>query len=250
MSDFWKTPATFMLERGSGYKAFSLFGPVHLAELGVGAAFLVLCCFGFARLGKAGRRRALVLLTAVMLADEVVKYLGSICTGQWIWSYLPLHLCSINIFVCLYNTLTDRRWPKEVLYLLGLPGALIALLSPGWQAAPVWNLMHLHSVTIHLFLMLYPLLLLVDGYRPDPKYLPGVLGFLIGAAIPIYFLNKVLGTNFFFINGTDNNALASLLAGIFGADRYLLGYPLILAAVIALMYAPWLLAGRRRKTAK
>ena len=60
----------------------------------------------------------------------------------------------------------------------------------------VISLLALLSSTIHLFLMLYPLLLLVDGYRPDPKYLPGVLGFLIGAAIPIYFLNKVCPNQF------------------------------------------------------
>jgi len=63
--------------------------------------------------------------------DEAALLLGMELTGQWNWSYLPLHLCSINVFVCLYNTLTDRNWCKEELYALCIPGAMLALLLTG-----------------------------------------------------------------------------------------------------------------------
>ena len=52
-------------------------------------------------------------------------------------------LCSINVFVCLYNTLTDRSWCKEELYALCIPGAALALLCPSWRAVPGLSLIHI-----------------------------------------------------------------------------------------------------------
>ena len=52
----------------------------------------------------------------------------------------------------------------------------------------------------HALLVLYPTLLVVGGYRPSPRRIPQVLAFLFGSALPIYFLNKPLGTNFYFLN--------------------------------------------------
>ena len=128
-SPFWYTVDTMQALHGYDYHAFELFGPVHLFWLGL-CAFL--CAGGsvlFCRLGPAGRQRVLRVLTLLLLADELLKDVSSLATGQFVWAFLPFHLCSINLFVCVWYALRPHPLAAEVLYALCLPGALAALLS-------------------------------------------------------------------------------------------------------------------------
>ena len=146
-------------------------------------------------------------------------------TGQWNWSYLPLHLCSINVFVCLYNTLFDQNWCKEELYALCIPGAALALLCPSWLDVPSWwTLINLPSVS----------------------RVPQVLAFLFGSALPIYFLNKPLCTNFYFLNNPYGNVITTAFTNLLGEKYYILGFLPAIAAALALMYLPWVAAARRK----
>lgn len=216
MSDFWKSYDITAAEYGAGYECYPLFGTVHLIELALSALFLLCMVWWYRRSTPRTRRHILVGVTAALLADEAALLLGMACTGQWNWSYLPLHLCSINVFVCLYNTLTDRSWCKEELYALCIPGAALALLCPSWRDVPGWfTLINLHSVSIHALLVLYPVLLVAGGYRPSVRR-PQVLAFLFGSALPIYFLNKPLHTNFYFLNNPYGNVITSTFTAWFG----------------------------------
>ena len=190
---------------------------------------------------------AFTLVSALVLLPFAALLLGMACTGQWNWSYLPLHLCSINVFVCLYNTLTDRSWCKEELYALCIPGAALALLCPSWRDVPGWfTLINLHSVSIHALLVLYPVLLVAGGYRPSVRRVPQVLAFLFGSALPIYFLNKPLHTNFYFLNNPYGNIITSTFTAWFGEKFYILGFLPAIALALVLMYAPWAAAGKKR----
>ena len=79
------------------------------------------------------------------------------------------------------------------------------MLSPSWQRLPVWNLLHLLSYSIHVLLILYPVLLLAGGFRPQVHRIRWVLAFLCATATPIFFLNRMLKTNFFFLNDPQGN---------------------------------------------
>lgn len=244
MSTFWKSVLTMQAENGGSYTAFPLFGTVHLGELSVSALLILLVCLWYRKAGARTRRGILVAITALMLADELLKYIIMLATDQWSWAYLPLHLCSINLFVCLYCTLTDKTWCKEELYALCIPGAAIALLCPGWQAVPLWNIMHLHSLSVHVMLLLYPLLLLVGGFRPQARRAPQALAFLFGTAFPIYFLNKALDTNFYFLNEPYSNVITIWFTQLFGEKYYIVGFLPAVLLVMCLMYLPWILARR------
>ena len=190
-------------------------------------------------------------LFGFMLFGIVFLLLGMALTGQWNWSYLPLHLCSINVFVCLYNTLTDQNWCKEELYALCIPGAALALLCPSWLDVPSWwTLINLHSISIHALLVLYPVLLVVRGYRPSARRAPQVLAFLFGSALPIYFLNKPLNTNFYFLNNPYGNVITSAFTRLLGEKYYILGFLPAIAVALCLMYLPWVVADARHKKRK
>ncbi|MBR2809682.1 MAG: YwaF family protein, partial [Erysipelotrichaceae bacterium] len=124
-------------------------------------------------------------------------------------------------------------------------GALAALIIPIWTNEPLWNFMHLHSVSVHAALVLYPVLLIADGFKPDFRNLPKVMLGLIVFLIPVYFLNRVLRTNFFFVNDSDGNVLSKVFAKILGEKLFVLGYLPVLLIVFAILYLPFAL----RKTA-
>ena len=127
---FWDTVDTI----GEGF-GFSLFGARHLATLALYIGFAALSCKLYKAADEKKRAQLRGLFAVLLLADEAFKQIGLQIGGNFNWDYLPLHLCSINVFVCLYNTLTDRSWCKEELYALCIPGAALALLCPSWRRA-------------------------------------------------------------------------------------------------------------------
>ena len=136
--------------------------------------------------------------------------------------------------------------------LVGVTAALLVdeaalLLCPSWRDVPGWfTLINLHSVSIHALLVLYPVLLVAGGYRPSARRVPQVLAFLFGSALPIYFLNKPLHTNFYFLNNPYGNIITSTFTAWFGEKFYILGFLPAIALALVLMYAPWVV-GKRKK---
>ena len=90
------------------YLAFRHFDGTHIALLALAGVIIFCAVLVFKRLSTAGRNRFLTVLTVLLLLDELAKYAIAIGTNDWHWGYLPLHLCSINIFVCLAYTLTKK----------------------------------------------------------------------------------------------------------------------------------------------
>ena len=232
-----------------GYLAFHHFDSTHIALLALAAVIIFCAVLIFRRLSTAGRNRFFAVLTVLLLLDEFAKYAIAIGTNSWSWSYLPLHLCSINIFVCLAYTLTKKDLLAEFLYSLCLPGAVVALIVPTWNDLPILNGMLLHSASVHIMLVMYPVLVLANGFCPSFRRLPKILCMLAAVAVPIYFVNKWLGTNFFFLARTENNPVLEMLAAVFGEKYFFLGLPLLLIIVWTLMYIPWALAARKKAKA-
>lgn len=246
MSEFWYTSQTMRALKGANYRSFELFSPTHLFWLFVLAVCIVLSLTVFKKLDDQKKRKVYVVITVLMLADEIFKYIVTLATGQFEWQFLPFHLCSVNLFVCLWHTLKPNQTAKEILYSMSIPGAAIALLTPAWMPLPLANFMHLHSATVHILLFMYPFLLLVDGFRPNIKNLPKVALFAFGVAALDLFLNKIWGTNFMFLSRTDNNPMLNLIADVCG-DYYRLGLVVLVFIVWILLYLPWTLTAGRRK---
>lgn len=136
MEDFWKSVQTIQAERGADYRAFSLFSATHWAELLGAAAVIFLCAVIYYRCREVTRHQILRAVFVLMLADEFMKQAVLLYTGQWNMTYLPLHLCSINIFVCWYDAIHQSRWSKEILYAALYSGSSGRNVEPLMAAAP------------------------------------------------------------------------------------------------------------------
>ena len=76
-----------------------------------------------------------------------------------------------------------------------------------------------------------------------------MLAFLFGSALPIYFLNKSLNTNFYFLNNPYGNIITSTFTALLGEKYYILGFLPATALALFLMYLPWAADYKKKKQA-
>ncbi len=225
---------------GLGMGSYSIGHFLWLALLAVLILFLGR---RYRSMAEAGRKRTRHAIAALVAADELMKDIAMPLTGQWEWEFLPLHLCSISVFIVIIHSLTSSRILAEYLYAITLPTASMAMAFPDWTGAlPFVNLMCFHSFSIHLLLVLYPALLLWGGFRPSWRYLRVIIPIvLLMASIMHFLVNDALGTNFFFVNGGgDGNPLTFL------EDRIGWWYLLALPAIAAICWLPMYLIPARK----
>lgn len=127
MSEFWYTSQTMRAMKGETYRSFELFSPTHLFWLALLAICIVLSLTVYRKMDEKKKRKVYVVMTVLMLADEIFKYVVTLATGQFEWQFLPFHLCSVNLFVCLWHTLHPNRTAKEILYAMSLVHVLVVL---------------------------------------------------------------------------------------------------------------------------
>ena len=233
------------LPDGVGFQAFGL---THLLWLLGGFALWVAGCVFYRRLSAQGKKRTLQILGLYIFFQEMLKNLVLLLQGEFSWGYLPLHLCGINILLITFDVFRQTKTVRSFLYYFAIPGAMLALLFPNWTDTPVWNFFHIHSFTIHILLVLYPLLLVTTGQaETDLKAaLKGTL-LLIAMAIPVYGLNLLWDTNFMFLMEPDSGNPLALFEQLLGS--HLWGFPILLPPVILIMYLPMLLI-RKAKAKK
>ena len=225
------------IPEGVGFQAF---GPVHILWLLTGLLFWIAGCIFYKRLSVSKRKVVLRVLGVYIFTQEMLKNLVLIVLDQFSWGHLPFHLCGINILLIAFDTLKQTKTVRSFLYYFSIPGAALALLFPNWTEMPVWNFFHLHSFTIHILLVLYPLLLVTTGQAPTDlrSAFKGVL-LLVIMAIPVYGLNLLWDTNFMFLMESDSGNPLELFEKLLGS--HLWGFPILLPVVILVMYIPTLI---------
>lgn len=242
MAYFWDTG--FTVPEGVG---FALFGSGHLSWLLLAAALCVVLGVKYRGWGEMERLRCRRVLAALLVLDELLKYAVTLAVGRFRLDFLPLHLCSINIFLIAADAVKPRDSLREVLYAVCLPGALFALVFPGWAYLPLRNALCIHSFTAHILLLLYPVLLLCGGFKPSFKRLLKALPFCLLAVAGAYLFNRVFGTNFMFLSYAGEGNPLSWFETLWGTPGYLLGIPLIAGLCWLLLYGvPKLLDFRRK----
>ena len=183
------------------------YSPCHVLWLAAGALYIAIVSRLYARGDGESRRTIRILVALLVLADEALKYLVTIPTGQWEWSFLPLHLCSISVFVIALHA-----------------------FHPDDRVAE-----YLHSFTIHILIVSYPVMLLCGGFRPCFRRLVYSFPFLAVAVVVAVVANRFLDTNFLFLNSGDEGNPLSFLEKLVGG-WYVLAFPLIAALVWSIMY--------------
>ena len=235
---------------------FSHFDSLHLAIMLVIVLAIGMSAWSYRRLDSKSRSSMRLALAGLLAGLEICKTGILMATGAYGVGYLPLHLCSLNIFVILAHALSSRRKERgeslkifldNVLWLLCLPGAAFALAFPDWTMLPPENFLFICGFSEHAILAGYPFVCAAGGdLEIRPQALPHVLAALLAVAGAVTCFNRRFHTNFMFLMASPGQPL-DWFADALG--NYRLGFVCFLVLDIAVMYGlpAWL---RRHKNKK
>lgn len=226
---------------------FSHFDSLHLGWLTLFVVLVAVNCLWYRRMTEQGRSRWKKTVSWLIIADELFKMTMLTVGGRYLPDYLPLHLCSINIFVIAVHCRRPSRMLSGFLYTICIPGAIAALLFPTWTALPLGNFMHIHSFTVHILLAMYPLVLALSGeLKPQAREIPMCLALLAALAVVALMFNLIFDTNFMFLMSADEGNPLYWFGQNWGDHR--LGFPVLIAAVLVVMYVPMGMFRKLRKS--
>lgn len=234
------------IEPGHG---FAHFDGYHFLWLGFLVAFAAFMAVQYRKQDAETRAKWRKRMAVAIILDEVWKMVFLTVGGTYTLNYLPLHLCSINIILIAVHAWRPNKILDNFLYGVCIPGALAAMLFPTWYPLPMLNFMHLHSFTIHILLITYPVMATVGGdIRPDWRQLPRCILFTLCMAVPIYLFNLVFDTNFMFLMYAEAGNPLLIFENLFG--NHLIGIPVLGTVFVGAMYLILFLCRKSTKSAK
>ena len=238
-----------------------MFNAAHIAVL---SGTLLLCILGSHLLRRLPQRSGKRLMTGLALFNIGLYLLkiALICREPWfdVWAYLPLDLCGINLFVCLFAALLQKTVLFNFLYFIACPGAALALLLPN---APFLNCNLYEPVTLifylqHSILAAFPILLVLSGhFRPQLSSVWKNAVVFVVSCIVMYGIDKLIflltgmPANYFFVVRSPGNPVLDYLWRLNPREFfYALPCLLVLTAINALMCLPFLKKAPVRRSVK
>lgn len=226
---------------------FVLFSTQHLIAIGLIILIGVILILSQRHAGEKSRKIVRYTLAALLVINESTWQLWNLYTGQWsIQTMLPFHLCSALVWLSAYMLVTRNRTIYEFAYLIGIAGALQAILTPdlGQYAFPHYRYFQVFiSHGIIIIAALY--MTIVEGYRPTWQSVKkvAIYGNIYLAAI--FILNLLIGSNYLFI--AHKPETASLLDMLPPWPIYILVIEALAAVFVLLFYAPFAIMDWKKK---
>jgi hypothetical integral membrane protein (TIGR02206 family) len=176
---------------------FVLFGGAHLTVLAI--TLLLAVCLARIQVSEEVSQLARVL-AVVLLVISLLKPLLYIGYYGRPWNTsLPLDLCRINEFFCVYMLWRRSFRTFEVAYFLAMAGSVSAMLMPdlahGFPDPRFLTFFLSHSLSV--LAVLYAVF--GYGFRPTGQSLKVIILFLGGYTLFIALVNQVLDANYLFL---------------------------------------------------
>ena len=157
---------------------------------------------------------------------------------------LPLHVCSVLVWLGGLMLVTKNYTIYEFAYFMGIGGALQALLTPdlGVYGFPHYRffqtfISHGLIVTSAIYMTA------VEGFRPTWKSMLKAAVWMNVYALAIYFVNDVLGSNYLMVNAKPD--VPSLLDLLPTWPWYILWMEGIGLLTCLILYIPFIIKDQR-----
>jgi len=218
--------------------AFELFGPAHLAAL-LAIVLLNLFLLRFKGADERTLTRVRWTMAIFLWVNEFAWHIWNYSVGKWtIQTMLPLHLCSVFVYLSAYMLITRSEKVYEYAYFLGIAGALQAVLTPDAGQYGFPHFRYFQTMISHGLLFSIPIYFtVVEGFRPTLRSIKRVL---VGANLYMLFVglvNWAIGSNYLFI--AHKPETASLLDVLPAWPWYILYIEGIGILMIAILYLPF-----------
>ena len=110
---------TETIPEGVGFTHYDI---THLLWLLGFAIFALISCIIYIKSDEVKRSKIRKIFAFLLIADELFKVIMLIIGGNYLPSYLPLHLCSINIILIAIHAFKPSKMLDNFLYFIGIPG--------------------------------------------------------------------------------------------------------------------------------
>lgn len=230
------------------------FTPLHLSIL---AVFFVLMFIGiryYKNKDASVRQRFLLIIAFLIPTLEFIRILWVLSLGieELIPSaLLPFQLCGLMSVFVPWAVISRKPILLELVYVGGIAGAGMALLTPDCTMYPLLSLQFIQSMLIHGFIFFAGwYLILVEKYRPSIKNLPRLVGVMTLLALFVTPFNLMLqhqqANYFFLMSGLEGTILETLNANN-SHLMYLVYFTLLVITFLILLYLPWSIPSKSRK---
>jgi hypothetical integral membrane protein (TIGR02206 family) len=216
-----------------------MFGPPHLVVLSL-LLLLNLSFVYWRRIADVSvHARIRYTLAVILLLNESAWHLWHIATGQWtIQTMLPLHLCSVMVFLSAFMLFKGHYGLYEYLYFLGIGASIQAILTPDLGIYGFPHFRFFQTFISHgLILTSAVYMTVVEGYRPTLKSFRNVI---VGGNLYMLFVgivNWLIGSNYLFIaHKPDTPSLIDMLGPW---PWYILGLEAIGLLTCLILYIPF-----------
>lgn len=204
-------------------------------------AYLMLYLFRH-RIPQEAKRPLRYAMAIFLAANEASWHVWNIAAGTWtVQNLLPLHLCSLMIWISVVVLITKSYLLYEFQYFLGIGAASQILFTPDAGMYAVPNFLFFQTFLAHGVLIFSALFMtFVEGFRPTLKSLGKVA---IGAnlyVLVVGLLNIPLKSNYMYL--MQKPPIPSLLDFLGPWPWYILGMEAVGAMICFLLYLPFPLA--------
>ena len=227
--------------------AFESLGTGHLLAIAIVAGTTAFLVWGRPDPGDAAKRRARLLMAGILLALEASWHGWNLIYDAWnVQQNLPLHACSISSWCTIYILLTRSYRVYEIIYFVGIAGAMQAVLTPD---AGIYGLPHFRAIqtlALHgMIVIAMVFMTTIEGFRPTWSSVWKTV--LVGNVYLLFVtgVNHLLGSNYMYTR--QKPATASLLDHLGPWPWYLLAGELVAILLVLLLYLPFAVADRRTK---
>ena len=179
--------------------ALNILGPSHIFSVILSVLAIIYIPKYFVKSSEKAQQIFASLIIITLLINQVMDfYREGIMSGRW-QEGLPLHLCDFSTMAVILYFLTQKRDFFVFAFFFGIAGGGMSILTPdtvygfpyiGYIQSQIGHTMILMGVTYAM---------IIDKQRPYLIDVPKALFYASILLLFTYFMNYVLGTNYWFL---------------------------------------------------
>lgn len=222
-------------------KPFTLFDNIHLITLGSIVFIILLIFFSRNKLSEKNKENLGDTMAAILVLNEISWHLWNYFHNEWtLQTMLPLHVCSILVWLSAWMLIKKSYLIYEFAYLLGIGSALQALLTPDLGIYGFPHYRFFQTFISHGFIIIAAIYMTVaEEMRPTWKSILRVFLITNLYMVAVYFINNTIGSNYLYLN--HKPPTASILDMLPAWPIYLLYMEALGLVTVLVLYLPFLI---------
>jgi len=218
---------------------FQLFGSPHLVGIAVILAINLWLIFGWKNPTLRAKRTFRYTVATILVVNEIAWHGWNWYIGAWTWqTMLPLHICSLMVWLVAWMLLTENYSLYEFIYFLGIGAGTQAILTPdagmyGFPHFRFFQVLVSHGAIVTGAVYMTT----IEKRRPNWRSFARVA---VGAnlyLLAIFVLNQLIGSNYMFVARKPDTA--SLMDLFPEWPWYILYLEAIGALICLILYLPF-----------